>query len=35
MLQMVPLVEKSVDILVKVFGEKAQSEESFEFFRYL
>ena len=32
---MVPLVEKSVSALVKVFEEKAQSGESFDFFRYV
>ena len=34
MIQMVPLVQSSVDSLVKVFGEKAESGKSFEFFRY-
>ena len=31
---MVPLVQSSVDSLVKVFGEKAENGKSFEFFRY-
>ena len=31
---MVPLVQKSVDSLVKVFSEKVESGKSFEFFRY-
>lgn len=34
MIQMVPLVQSSADSLVKVFGEKAESRKSFEFFRY-
>ena len=33
-LQMVPLVQSSVDSLVEVFGEKVEKGESFEFFRY-
>ena len=32
-MQMVPLVQKSVESLVKAFHEKAESGESFEFFR--
>ena len=32
---MVPLVQSSVDSLVKVFGEKVEKGESFEFFRYI
>ena len=32
-IQLVPLVQKSVDSLVKVFGDKAESKESFEFFK--
>ena len=34
-LQMVPLVQSSVDSLVKVFGKKVEKGESFEFFRYI
>ena len=33
-LQMVPLVQSSVDSLVEVFDEKVEKGESFEFFRY-
>ena len=34
-MQMVPLVQKSVESLVNVFHEKAESGRSFEFFRYI
>ena len=34
-IQMVPIVQKSVDSLVKVFGEKAEAGKSFEFFRFV
>ena len=35
MIQMVPLVQSSIDSLVKVFSEKAESGKSFEFFYYM
>ena len=33
-MQMVPLVQRSVESLVNVFRERAESGKSFEFFRY-
>ena len=33
--QMIPLIEKSADILVELFGESAKTEESFDFLKYV